>query len=233
MTVSRSSSILFRVAFFVSALLLTACATPVPSAAPAVVYEDYRVGAPDQLRVKVLPDPVIEDELTVRPDGKVSVQLIGDVQAAGRTPSEISEEIEKRIKRYKRGAKATVSIVNAASSTITVLGEVRQPGTFQMSKQTRVSEALGTSSGATTFARINSIRVLRGTETGTDVIRVDLAAIRGGDLSTNIVLHSGDLVYVPPTVLAKIGYAFQALLFPLQPLLGIANSAVGSAVVGN
>jgi protein involved in polysaccharide export with SLBB domain len=123
-------------------------------------------------------------------------------------------------------------VVSAQSTAITVLGEVRRPGSFPLQKQTRVVEALGTSGGTTIFANLDEIRVVRSTGPTVEVIPVNLDAIRDGDLATNVVLEQGDVLYVPPTVLAKIGYAVQAVLFPIQPALGIANSTVGSALAG-
>lgn len=210
--------------------LALACATPVPAPEPPVVYEEYRVGAPDQLSVTVLPDPIIQEGVVVRPDGKITIQLIGDVEAGQRTPDEIAAEIEERISRFKRGARATVAVVSADSSTITVLGEVGRPGTFPIRKHTRVAEAIGTAGGVTSFASLGSIQVVRPLGARADVIHVDLDDIRDGDLTTNIQIYASDIIYVPPTTLAKIGYAFQQLLFPLQPLLGIANSAAGTTI---
>jgi polysaccharide export outer membrane protein len=219
-----------------SALLAAAavgCASPPPAPAPGPVYPDYRVGAPDALVVTILPDPTIHEEVVVRPDGKITIQLIGDVQAGGRTPREIAVEIEERIARFKRGASATVAVTAAASSSITVLGEVRQPRTYPVLKQTRVAEALGHAGGPTQFANLDAIHIVRGEGSGAQVIAVDLGAIRDGDLSTNVQVQPGDIIYVPPHLLARIGYAFQAVLFPFQPLLGVANSAAGYALVGN
>lgn len=211
-------------------LLAAACATtPIPQ--PAVVYEDYKVGAPDTLMVTVLPEPAIQEQAVVRPDGKITIQLIGDVQAAGRTPDDIAAEIDERIGRFKRGARTTVAVTSAVSSAITVLGEVRGPGTFPMLKGTRVAEAIGGAGGTTFLANIDGIRIVRGTEASARVITVDLAAIRGGDMSTNVQLHSGDIVYVPPHFLAKIGYAVQSVLFPFQPVIGIARTAGIAAAV--
>ena len=209
------------------------CATALHPEPPAV-FEDYRVGAPDALIVTVLPDPIIQESVVVRPDGKITIQLIGDVDADGRTPSQIAAEIEERISRYKRGARATVAVTSADSSTVTILGEVKRPGTFPLRKNTRLAEALGTAGGPTTFASLGSIQVVRGMNGRSgqaDVIPVDLGEIRDGNLSTNIQIYADDIIYVPPTVLAQVGYAFQAVLFPLSPLLGIANSFVGSALV--
>lgn len=220
-----------RAAWLALVLVLgVACASPPPTPEPPVAFEEYRVGAPDQLIVTVLPDPIIQENVVVRPDGKITIQLIGDVEAAERTPGEVAAEIEERIGRFKRGARATVAVTSANSSTITVLGEVQRPGTFPIRKHTRVAEALGTAGGTTSFASLGSIQVIRPMGGRADVIDVNLTAIRKGDLTTNVQIYASDIVYVPPTVLARIGYAFQQLLFPLQPLLGVANSVAGSAI---
>ncbi|MGH0029058.1 MAG: polysaccharide biosynthesis/export family protein [Myxococcota bacterium] len=215
------------------ALFGVACASPTPAPQPPYVYEDYRVGAPDGLVVTVLPEPAITQTAVVRPDGKITIQLIGDVQASGRTPEEIATEIEEKIARYKRGARATVAVTNASSSTVTILGEVRRPGAFPIPKHTRIAEALGNAGGLTNFASLDNIHIVRPNAGGAEIIWVDMNALRGGDMTTNVQIEAGDFVYVPPNVLAKIGYAFQAVLFPLQPLLGLANSVAGSAIAGN
>lgn len=193
-------------------------------------YAAYRVGAPDVLNVVILPDPVIERQVTVRPDGMISIDLIGDVPAGGRTVDEIGADIERRISRFKRDPAVTVSLFEARSTAITVFGEVRAPGSFPLQKDTRVAEAIGLVGGETIFARTGKIRVIRSGGGETAVYVVDLPAIRRGDLSTNIQLASGDIVYVPATVFARIGYALNALLLPFQPLLGIVNAGLGSAL---
>jgi polysaccharide export outer membrane protein len=192
----------------------------------------YRVGAPDRLTVTILPDPVIRSKVVVRPDGMISIELIGDVPAAGRTAEEIAADIENRIARYKRDAKVTVAVEGAQSTAITVLGEVRTQRSFPLQKETRVAEAIGQVGGLNGwgFANSKKIRVIRSEGGETAVYRVNLKAIEAGDLRTNIVLVRGDIVYVPPTLWAKFGYVIQAVLFPFQPLLGIATSAAGNLV---
>ena len=118
-------------------------------------------------------------------------------------------------------------MINANSSSITIFGEVRGPGTQPLPKQTRVAEAIGSAGGPTTRADMNGVYIVRSSGSTSQIIHVDLAAIRNGDLSTNAQLFSGDLIYVPPNLLAEIGYALQAVLFPFQPLLGLANSIRG------
>lgn len=191
----------------------------------------YRVGAPDRLEVSILPEPLVREAVVVRPDGMITIQLLGDVPAAGRTTTEIASEIEERISRYKRGARVTVAVVEAGSITVTVLGEVGRPTNLAITRMTRVTEALGTVGGTSWLASNGSIRVVRPSPGGTVVLPVDLAAIRSGDLSTNLVLEAGDIIYVPPTILGRIGYAVRAVLFPFEPLLGVARSAAGTALV--
>jgi polysaccharide export outer membrane protein len=203
--------------------------TPIPPPARSAV-SSYTVGAPDELHVTILPDPAIERDVTVRPDGMISLDLIGDVPAAGRSIGEIASDVEQRITRFKRGAAVTVSLVTANSNSISVLGEVREPKSFALLKQTRVAEAIALVGGPTFTGSESRIRVVRAGSGEAVVYRVNLAAIQNGDQRTNIVLAEGDIVYVPPTFWARIGYAVQAVLFPFNPLLGVGTTVAGVAI---
>jgi polysaccharide export outer membrane protein len=194
-----------------------------PPPAPEVV--GYIVGAPDVLQVHILPDPEIQREVRVRPDGMISVDLVGDVQAAGRRPEEIAEAIQKAIGRFKRDAAVSVTVVSSPSQFVTVYGEVASPGTFALETETRISEAIGQVGGARPFASLNNVRVIRSQGASTEVIEVNLGDIQRGDLSTNYVVVEGDLIVVPPTMLARVGYAVQMVLFPFQPLISGAAAA--------
>ncbi len=202
---------------------------PVPPPKPGA-YAAYRVGAPDVLDVTILPEPIIQREVTVRPDGMISLDLIGDVPAGGRTIDEISADIETRISRFKRDASVTIALREALSTDITVFGEVRTPNTFPLTKETRVAEAIGLVHGETMMAQTSKIRVVRSGGGENVVYLVNLNDIRRGDLSTNLVLLPGDIVYVPPHIFARIGYAMNALLFPFTPFMGMFNAAVGSMI---
>lgn len=192
--------------------------------------EAYIVGAPDELLITILPDPPIERTVRVRPDGMISIDLIGDVPASGRTIAQISADVEQRIARFKRGATVTIFLHMASSNAVTVLGEVRSPQNFPLLKDTRVVEAIGQVGGPVFTASRGNVRVVRAGGGEAVVLRVNLNAIQGGDQTTNIFLMEGDIVYVPPTWWAQIGYVIQAILFPFNPLLGIGMSAAGSAI---
>jgi polysaccharide export outer membrane protein len=212
-----------RVAAIAVSLVWVGCWTSLKPA-PPVEYLDYQVGAPDRLTITILPDPPIVENVLVRPDGMITIQLVGDVRAGGRTTVQIASDIESRIARFKRGSVVTVALSAAESALITVLGEVSSPSTFPLTRQMRVSEALGSVGGPTLFANSDDVSVVR-PGNPPEVISVDLDAIRGGDLSTNVQLYGGDIVYVPPTVIVKVGYALQQLLFPFQPFFGVAGVA--------
>lgn len=191
----------------------------------------YIVGSPDQLFVTILPDPVIERTAVVRPDGMISIDLIGDVNASGRTVEEIGKEIEERVSRFKRDARATVSVVSSQSIAVTVFGEVRDPGTFPLTSDTRVSEAIGLRGGTTIFGSKHKIRLIRTNGEATEVFIVDLANIQSGDLSSNMMMRGGDMLVVPPNVLAKIGYGLQVLLFPFQQILSAGTGLFTAAAL--
>ncbi len=213
------------------------CLTPQPQPPPAApLTEDYVVGAPDELLVHILPDPEIEREVRVRPDGMISVDLVGDIQAAGRAPTAIAADIQQQIGRFKRDAVVNVTVVSSPSQFVTVYGEVAAPGLFPLDTETRISEAIGRVGGTKPFANLDGIRLIRSRGNQTEILIVDLDAISYGDMSTNFVLREGDLIVVPPTILARFGYAMQALLFPFQPLISAGSSAgaiaAGSSSIG-
>lgn len=218
----------------VAASGLAGCASSPGEESPPPQYPTtlpgYRVGAPDQLLVTILPEPEVQRSVTIRPDGMISIDLVGDVPAAGRTTEEIAEDIQQRIRRYRRDAAVTVSVVQARSNTVTIFGQVGRQQAFALERQTRVAEALAQSGGVSPFASESHIRVVRTDGTTTTVFTVDLEAIWKGDLSTNILLADGDIIYVPPTAWANIGIQLQVLLFPIQQILGGTSNVAGSAL---
>lgn len=227
--ISRSSRLAVLVAFLVAAAgCATKGATP-PAPTPAGAY---RVGPPDELLVIVLPEPQISRQTVVRPDGMISVDLVGDVQAAGRTVEEIAVEIRKRIASFIRGPQVTVALVASRSQSVTIFGEVTRPTIVPLLKEMRVSEALGHVTGPTFLAATSRIKVVRSQGSATRVFRVNLDAIQGGDPSTNLVLAGGDIVVVPPTVSATIGYYIRGFFFPLQMLLGVGGPATRTVITG-
>jgi polysaccharide export outer membrane protein len=211
--------------------LLAGCAAPTgPPAGRAP--QPYRIGPPDQLVITILPDPIIERTVVVRPDGMISIDLIGDLPASGRTAEEIASDIETRISRFKRNAMVTVALSLSRSAQITVLGEVRRVATFPLERETRAVEAIGLVAGPTILAAKSRIRVIRFKDGKTSVYRVNLSAIEDGNLGTNILLEGGDLIVVPPTAWASFGHFLRALFYPIQQILGLGRESATTVYTG-
>jgi polysaccharide export outer membrane protein len=215
------------------ALAMLSCATArTVNPPPAPEMLPYRVGPPDHLTITILPDPAIERTATVRPDGMISIDLVGDVPAAGRTTAEIAQDIQGRISRFKRDASVNVSLAASLSTEITILGEIRA-STFPLQRETRLIEAIGIVGGMRqTLSDMDSVRIIRVEDGQVKILTADISAIQRGDLSTNYTLRGGDIVYVPPTVGAKIGYFVQGLFFPLQAVLGMGAKVGGAVATG-
>jgi polysaccharide export outer membrane protein len=216
-----------------AALAAAGCATThAVNPPPAPEMLPYRVGPPDNLMITILPDPPIERSATVRPDGMISIDLVGDVPAAGRTTAEIAQDIQTRISRFKRDASVNVSLSSSLSTEITVIGEVRA-ATFPLQRETRLIEAIGMVGGLRqNFSDQDSVRIIRVEDGSVKILTADVTAIQRGDLSTNYTLRGGDIVYVPPTVGAKIGYFVQGVFFPVQSILGLGAQVGGAVATG-
>lgn len=159
----------------------------------------YLVQAGDALQITVWKEQELQGEFLVRPDGGLTFPLAGDIEAGGHTVDEIRAIIASRLTKYIPDPVVTVGVKTANGSMIFVVGKVNRPGNFALIRPIDVMQALSLAGGATPFADLNGIRVLR-RETGGQqrVFRFRYDDVRRGrDLAQNILLHSGDTVVVP------------------------------------
>jgi len=170
---------------------------PEKPAAAMAVPSDYVIGADDTIRVSVWKEPDMNVTLPVRPDGKISMPLLDDVQAAGMTPMELAASIKEKLKKYISDPRVTVVVTAMNSQRIYVLGEVTHTGAMPLLPHMTVLQALS-SAGFTQFANLKSIYLLR-TENGQQTkIRFNYKdAVKGRDPQQNIVLKPGDTIVVP------------------------------------
>lgn len=158
----------------------------------------YRVGPEDVLEISVWREDTLKKEALVRPDGGISYPLIGEVRAAGRTVSEIREEITKRLDKFIPDPAVTVTILKTGSQRVYVIGKVTKPGEFSLGRYVDVLQALSMAGGLTPFADSNNIRVMRRNGDRQVVLPFEYGAvIRGQKLEENIQLRTGDVVVVP------------------------------------
>ena len=179
--------------------------TPVPAApapartSPTAPQDDsYRLGPEDVLDISVWKEEGLKKETVVRPDGAISFPLIGDVQAAGRTVSEVRDEIGKRLSRYIPEPTVSVLVLRVASNRFYVIGRVNKPGDFAIGRYVDVLQALALAGGLTPFADPRGIKVIRKQDGKDVVLPFDFPAVtRGESLEQNIRLQGGDVIVVP------------------------------------
>ena len=164
------------------------------------VAEDpaYKIGPQDVLRIDVWREDQLTRTIPVRPDGKITLPLLNDVQAAGLTPMELAEVIGKELKKYITNPQVTVSVMEINSRRVYVNGEVTRAGAYALLPHMTVLQALSNSGGFTQFARVKNIYILR-TENGKQVkLQFNYKeAISGKNPDQNIELQSGDVIVVP------------------------------------
>ncbi|MCP1675811.1 polysaccharide export outer membrane protein [Natronocella acetinitrilica] len=159
---------------------------------------EYQIGPEDVLEISVWQEEDLLREVLVRPDGGISFPLAGDLQVAGRTATEVQEELTRRIHAYIPDALVTVSVVKVSGYQIYVLGKVNNPGQFTVGRYVDVIQALTLAGGLTPFAAESRISVIRRTADGERVYPFDYSAVkRGRGLDQNVLLQSGDVVLVP------------------------------------
>jgi len=159
---------------------------------------EYFIAPADGIEISVYGETNLQRELIVRPDGRVSFPLVGDVEVAGKTTAQIKAAVEGKVREYVPDANVSVIVTGLGSLQYYVLGKVANPGTFNMSRSVNVLQALSTAGGLTTFAKEKDILIVRGSGKETRQIRFNYDEIKESkNLEQNIVLERGDVVLVP------------------------------------
>jgi polysaccharide export outer membrane protein len=150
------------------------------------------------LFVSVWKEPDLQLQVLVRPDGGLSFPLAGDVAASGLTVEALSKELATRLRKYIPEAVVTVAVKELGGNRIYVIGKVNRPGEYPYSRPLDVMQALSLAGGATPFASLNDVRVLRREDGHQTAIPFRYGEVeRGRNLEQNIELRTGDTVVVP------------------------------------
>ena len=175
-----------------------AAVRPQPIAAPMPVAPDYVIGPEDLLLVSVWKNETLSRQLPVRPDGKISMPLLHDIDAAGLTPLQLRDKIAKALAEYMPNPEVSVTVLEVRSDRVSVLGEVQRPGVLQLKAPTTVLEALAMAGGFRDFASPSKIIIFRKDEKGeTRRLRFNYNRAVGSAGEENLTLRSGDVVVVP------------------------------------
>jgi polysaccharide biosynthesis/export protein len=161
----------------------------------AAVTADYVLSVGDKLRIEVYKDQQLSQSLQVRPDGRITMPLVGDLAAAGLTPLALDETITNALKEYMTNPVVTVIVVEATPPTVYVMGEVNAPGPVPMRPGMTALEALALAGGFKDFAKTSDIRIIRRGGSGEPMRFNYKDAINGGERA--IALKPGDTIVVP------------------------------------
>ena len=158
----------------------------------------FHLGPEDVLEISVWKDEALTKQVVVRPDGKISFPLIGDILVTGLTVEQLQQEISKKIAVYVPDAPVTVLLQTINSAKVYVVGKVNRPGVYVMGTTLRIMQVLAMAGGMTTFAEEGDILIIREENGKQRFIEFDYGRVAGGkELERNIRLKPGDTVVVP------------------------------------
>lgn len=178
--------------------MLASISPSLPSSSTTFSELDYILGAEDVIEVLVWKNADLSRTVFIRPDGKVSLPLIGDVQAEGLTPSELRDSIKVLLRRYKKTPEVSVIVKEINSLSIFLVGEVLQPGKIQLRSETTLLQVITLAGGFTEFANRKKIVLLRkenGRERRFKINYNDI--LDGTNPEGNVILRRGDTILVP------------------------------------
>ncbi|MEJ2646958.1 MAG: polysaccharide biosynthesis/export family protein [Sedimentisphaerales bacterium] len=187
-----------------------------------VTAELYILQPPDEVQTFCAAVPEINQfRQRIRPDGKISFEKLGDIEAAGRTPEQLADTIEEKFTEFYSFSEdnpINVQIATYRSAVFYVLGQVNAPGPKIYTGRDSVLTAV-TDAGPTPLAWIHRIQVIRPSsdkKIKPKIFELDLDKMRAyGDTSKNVLLNEGDIIYVPPTVLAWLGMKIEEIIRPI------------------
>ena len=199
----RAFAALFCI-FVALTIAFTACTTTTQTYSSShtteeATPEEYVIGPEDVLEISVWQNEDVSRVVSVRPDGKISLPLLHDVQAAGHTATELKEVIKRDLKPYIGTPEVTVIVQQINSWRIYVQGEVQQPGVVPIRSRTTLSQVISMVGGFTEFAKESRIQILREDKEGKrEIIPIDYTLIMKGESpALDIYLKPGDTIIVP------------------------------------
>jgi len=190
-----------------------------PPAEPETIPED-RLGYGDVIQVRFFYNPNLDETLTVRPDGRITLPRMGDVLVVGMTPTQLDELITEKYSEIVRNPDVTVIVLKVGEEVVYVLGEVNDPGGYTLSPQgTTVLGAIAQAQGFKPSAKLNSVIIIKKNIQGVPVAdRVNLTrAIGSGSMKDDPLLEGNEIVYVPATFIAQVNTFLEQFFTKMMP----------------
>lgn len=173
--------------------------SPPPSEPVALDRDAYVIGPEDRLNIVVWKNPELSTLVPVRPDGRISIPLVDDVQAAGLTTAELKLVLSEKLSEYVKNPEVTVIVDQINSKRVYLMGGLNRQTAIPLTQDMRVLDAIAVAGGFTTFARKGDVKVLRREDGGLREYRFDYGAFLDGraPLESNFLLQAGDTIVVP------------------------------------
>jgi len=200
-----------------------------------LVDEAYRIQAGDQLDIKFFYNKDLNEQVTVRPDGRISLQLVKSVVAAGLTPEQLTDRLTKAYATHLKDPEITVIVRSFSSQRIYVDGEVGKPGLIPLTGPTTVRQAISQAGGFLYTGNPTDVLLIRrGPENQTLAMMLNMQKVLDGtDLSQDIYLKPFDIVYVPKSAITNANLWIEQYLTRMVPRIGFtAAYPVGSGILG-
>ena len=164
------------------------------------ISSDYVIGKEDVVDISVWKSPELSISIIVRPDGMISLPLIGEVRADGQTPSELKEEIQARLKEFKQEPIVSIIIRESNSKSIFITGEIVKPGKYPLRSDTTITQAIALAGGFSQWANRDKIFIIRKSHMNPEGNRITIKysdIVAGTNMRANILLRPGDTVIIP------------------------------------
>lgn len=206
----------------------------------AEVIPEYQLGFNDIIEIKFFNTPDFNETITVRPDGKISLQKIEELQVTGMTPSQLDSLITEKYKEFIKDPEITVIVREFGGYQVYVLGEVNSPGMFPLQRNMSILHALSTAGGAKNGAQLGNVMVLRQKgKNKFEALKIDVKKLLNSDnkedvIQNNLAIKPYDIVYVPKTFVADAAtFLTQVYAGVLPPINTVLRSwTVYDAIIG-
>lgn len=192
---------------------------------PVERQEYYILEAPDVIEISVLPQSELDRTVTIRPDGKISLPLIGDVFVEGKTTEQVVQDLTEKFSTYVKNPAVSVIVSGFHSKKVFVVGEVYHQGAYPYTGTMTVFEVVEEAGSYTRRASIGRVILVRGDLENPEVIDVNLKdVVKRGIKRKDLNVQPSDIIYVPPNGFALAGYAIGQVLYPFNPLFDLGSN---------
>lgn len=192
-----------------------------------VRISEFILGVGDTIEISVYRQEDLQKTVKIDKSGRIMLPLIGDVQAAGVGIFKLRDEIKEKLSKYLIDPQVLVAISTVQSQKIMVLGEVNNPGVFTLDTDIGILEAISKAGGMTKDAKMANVLIIRRGQGRPEVTSLNLKKVfNGGDISQNLILQNGDIIYLPRVTIANVSRFFSHLSDILSPFVMFETGAV-------